>query len=379
MATNPKIDTNDPAQAESGRALVLQYLQEAHATEQALVTNLRAHISMTPRGSYRDLLERHLAETQQHERAVARRIREVGSDRGILAAAYGLAATIVGQVLVLTKGPLDLLRGGPEGEEKLLKNARDEVVTEALEIGIYDALEELALAVGDEPTAKLAARHRGQEERMLEQLRRLIPRLSHAVVQARAGGRPSYDWGTTGAADAARSPGRGAKRTASRTPRKAGPAARSAASAWSGTSRRSSSSSSGSSRRSSSGSSRRSGGRKAEAPLTDYDKLTASQAVAKLTDLTQDQLGQVIAYERANRKRTTVIDKAQSLQENEPFPGYDDLTARDVAQRVRDADEATARRVREYEGRHQRRVEVLESSQRQLSESSSSGSSGSSS
>ena len=372
MATNPKIDTGDSAQAETGRAMVLQYLQEAHATEQALVTNLRAHISMTPRGSYRDLLERHLAETQQHERAVARRIREVGSDGGIVAAAYGLAATIVGQALVLTKGPLDLLRGGTEGEEKLLKNARDEVVTEALEIGIYDALEELALAVGDEPTAKLAARHRGQEERMLEQLRRLIPRLSHAVVQARAGGQPSYDWETTGAADAARSAGRGAKRTASRTQRKAGSAARSAASSSSsGSSRRSSSSSSGSSRRSASGSSRRSGGRKAEAPLSDYDKLTASQAVAKLTDLTQDQLGQVIAYERANRKRSTVIDKAQSLQENEPFPGYDDLTARDVAQRVRDADEATARRVREYEGRHQRRVEVLESAQRQLSESSS--------
>ena len=380
MATNPKIDTNDSAQAETGRAMVLQYLQEAHATEQALVTNLRAHISMTPRGSYRDLLERHLAETQQHERAVARRIREVGSDRGILAAVYGLAATIFGQALVLTKGPLDLLRGGTEGEEKLLKNARDEVVTEALEIGIYDALEELALAVGDEPTAKLAARHRGQEERMLEQLRRLIPRLSHAVVQARAGGQPSYDWETTGAADAARSAGRGAKRTASRTQRKAGSAARSAASSSSsGSSRRSSSSSSGSSRRSSSGSSRRSssgssrrsGGRKADAPVSDYEKLTASQAVAKLTDLTQDQLGQVIAYERANRNRSTVIDKAQSLQENEPFPGYDDLTARDVAQRVRDADEATARRVREYEGRHQRRVEVLESAQRQLSESSS--------
>src|SRR3954454_1930393 len=337
MATQPKIDTNDSAQAETGRAMVLQYLQEAHATEQALVTNLRAHISMTPRGSYRDLLERHLAETQQHERAVARRIREVGSDGGILAAASGLATTILGQALVLTKGPLDLLRGGTEGEEKLLKNARDEVVTEALEIAIYDALEELALAVGDEPTARLAARHRGQEERMLEQLRRLIPRLSHAVVQAEAGGQPSYDWGTTGAADAARSAGRGAKRTASRTQRKAGSKARSAGSSAASTarsaassassssggssSRRSSSSSrSSSSRSSGSSSSRRSGGRKAKPPVTDYDKLTASQAVSKLTDLTQDQLGQVIAYERASRHRTTVIERRRRQQDNEPFP-----------------------------------------------------------
>ena len=56
--------------------------------------------------------------------------------------------------------------------------------------------------------------------------------------------------------------------------------------------------------------------------------------MSKLTDLTQEQLAQVIAYERANRKRATVIERAQSLQENEPFPGYDDLTAREIAQRV---------------------------------------------
>jgi hypothetical protein len=52
MATNPKIDTNDPAQVERARAPVVQQLQEAHATERALVTNLRAHIAMTPRGPY---------------------------------------------------------------------------------------------------------------------------------------------------------------------------------------------------------------------------------------------------------------------------------------------------------------------------------------
>ena len=333
MATNPKIDTNDPAQVERARALVVQILQEAHATEQALVTNLRAHIAMTPRGSYRESLERHLTETQQHERAVARRIREIGRDRGVLAAAYGAVTTVVGQALVLTKGPFDLLRGGPSGEEKLLKNARDEVVTEALEIAIYDALESLALAVGDDATARLAVRHRGQEERMLEQLRGHIPHLSSAVAQARAGGRPSYEWETTGAADTARKAGRSAQRKATGT--------------------------------------RRPRAGTAEKPLADYDKLTASDAVAKLSGLTQDQLAQVIAYERANRKRATVIERAQSLQENEPFPGYDDLTARDVAQRVRDADEATAQRVRDYEGRHQRRVEVLEAASRQLSGSSS--------
>jgi ferritin-like metal-binding protein YciE len=326
MATQPKIDTNDPKQLEAGRALLLQHLEEAHATEQALVTNLRAHIAMTPRGSYRASLERHLGETEQHERAVARRIREIGRDRGLVRAAYGALTTAVGQALVLTKGPLDLLRGGPRGEEKLLKNARDEVVTEALEIAIYDGVESLAKAVGDEPTARLAAKHRADEERMLAELREHIPRLGEAVAQATAGGKPSFDWSATGAAETV-------KRTAKTT--------------------------------------RRPRVRKSQPPTAEYPKLTASEAVGKLPGFTQQQLKDTVAYERATRKRTTVIERAQSLQEDEPFNGYDELTARDVAQRLTDADEATVRRVREYEGRHQRRVEVLETAQRQLSGASS--------
>ena len=333
MASEPKIDKNDPAQREAGRALLLQHLEEAHATEQALVTNLRAHIAMTPRGSYRTSLERHLTETQEHERAVARRIREIGRGRGVLSAAYGVLTTAVGQAVVLTKGPLDLLRGGPRGEEKLLKNARDEVVTEALEIAIYDVVESLAQALGDEPTARMAARHRADEEKMLAELRRHIPRLGQAVAQARAGQRPSFDWSETGAADTVRDASRSARRKAATT--------------------------------------RRPRVTKTQPPTSDYDSLTASEAVSKLPDFTQEQLKATIAYERAHRKRATVVDRAKSLQENEPFDGYDELTARDVAQRLTDADEATARRVREYEGRHKRRVEVLEAAQRQLSGTSS--------
>ncbi len=313
--------------ASDTKNLLLRQLEEAHATEQALVTNLRAHIAMTPRGSYRSSLERHLSETQQHERAVARRIREIGRDRGLLTAAYGVVTTAVGQALVLTKGPLDLVRGGPRGEEKLLKNARDEVVTEALEIAIYDVIEALAKSIGDNATARLAASHRADEETMLGELREHMPRLAEAVAEARAGGSPSYDWTSTGAAETVK---RKAKTT--RRPRV----------------------------------------RKTQPPTSDYDRLTATEVVGKLTDFTQSQLADTVAYERANRKRTTVIERVQSLQEDEPFSGYDELTARDVAQRLTDADEPTARRVREYEGRHRRRVEVLETAQRQLSGTSSS-------
>ena len=121
---------------------------------------------------------------------------------------------------MLTKGPLDLLRGGPRGEEKLLKNARDEVVTEALEIAIYDTIEALAQALGDEPTARLAARHRADEEKMLAELREHIPHLGKAVAQARAGSRPSFDWGEARRRRAASRPHAAAARASPRRSRR---------------------------------------------------------------------------------------------------------------------------------------------------------------
>src|SRR4051812_47725296 len=212
----PTIDTSDLAQLEAGRRLVVQHLDEAHATETALVTTLTAHISMTPSGSYRTLLERHLQETRDHAEAIERRLGELNAGSSLLAQGTGIIESAIGQVLALSKGPIDLLRG-KSGEEKLLKNAKDECATEALEIATYDALITLARAVGDETTATLGERHLEQEERMLEELRRHLPVLTQATVLAQAGGAPSYDIGTTGAADAVR----GARKRAEETVKRA--------------------------------------------------------------------------------------------------------------------------------------------------------------
>jgi ferritin-like metal-binding protein YciE len=200
MAT---IDKTDIKQREISERLIVQYLTEAHATEEALVTTLRAHIAITPAGGYRDLLERHLGETQQHASSIEQRLAELDASHGIVATGISLAQTAVGQALALAKGPVDMLRG-KSGEEKLLKNAKDECATEALEIATYDALHTLAQAVGDEKTARLAIRHRGQEERMLEELRKHVVALTHATVLAQATGQPTYDPSTTGAAETAK-------------------------------------------------------------------------------------------------------------------------------------------------------------------------------
>ncbi len=57
---------------------IVQYLSEAHAMEQALVTTPQSQIAMTPSGSYRDGLKSHLRETREHASRVQRRLDEIG-------------------------------------------------------------------------------------------------------------------------------------------------------------------------------------------------------------------------------------------------------------------------------------------------------------
>jgi len=192
---------------------VVQYLGEAHASEVGLVSVLRAQIAMTPRGSYRDGLEKHLGETQEHARRIQKRLGELKRGRNPVQVLVGFAETLISQSLALSKTPFDLLRGA-DGEEKVLKNAKDACATEALEIATYTALERLATSVGDERTAKLAASIRDDEERMLARIMRELPKLTDAVIEADVEGQPSYDITKTGAADSTREAAREVKQTA---------------------------------------------------------------------------------------------------------------------------------------------------------------------
>src|SRR5215212_5300798 len=144
---------------------------------------LQAQIAMTPRGTYRTALEKHLRETRSHAEAVQQRLAELGEGSNPIQAGIGVAESVMAQALALGKTPLDLLRG-TGGEEKVLKNAKDASATEALEIATYTAIERLARAVGDEKTAKLAASIRRDEEKMLAKVLREIPKLTDAVVRA---------------------------------------------------------------------------------------------------------------------------------------------------------------------------------------------------
>ena len=160
-------------------------LVEAHTNELALVKTLEAHARLAQEKRYRTLIERHLEETRSHAARIARRLDELGYMHSPIAVAYDIAQGALKQSMVLAKGPVDAIRGGRDKNEKMVKNAMDEAMTEGLEIAAYDVIESAAKAVGDDKTAALASEIRSDEERMLSDLRRLIPTLSEAFIEDR--------------------------------------------------------------------------------------------------------------------------------------------------------------------------------------------------
>jgi ferritin-like metal-binding protein YciE/uncharacterized protein (DUF433 family) len=330
---------------------VVQYLNEAEAGERALVRVLQSQIAMTPRGSYRSALETHLDETRRHGDRVATRLQALEQSGDPLGAFVGVFETAVGQALALTKTPFDLLRGSG-GEEKVLKNAKDACASEALEIATYTAIERLAQRVGDDETAKLAASIRAEEERMLARVVREIPKLTDAVVRADVDGDSSYDVRTTGAADALREAGEAARSTTTKTAAGAKRTARQA--------------------RRVPGVARGEGQIKGavaseeDLAIARYDTLTAEEITGRLPELSQIDLAKIEAYERKNQNRTTILSRVTSLRSEEPWAGYDELTAAEVTAVLSEGDDDRSKDVRSYERAHKNRAGVLKAAEREL-------------
>lgn len=313
---------------------LVQYLTEARAMELALVRTLQAHIAVTPSGDYRRLLERHLRETRGHAERLSRRLADLGSSQSIVTAVYDVGQRLAGQLVAFGKTPLDLLRGGSP-EEKLLKNAKDEAASEALEIATYDAIEALANAAGDTLTARLAADHRADEERMLADLRSLLPALTAAVVGAEVEGRPTYDASRTGAAQAARAAARELRRDAADAAADAARAGRGAAA----------------------------DARRAAAGAVD--------AVAERARAAARATGRAVG-EAAETARETIDAPSETTEEREehrrPFADYDEQTVEQIVRRLDRLTPARLRHVETYERAHKRRRGVLEAVERRAAE-----------
>ena len=331
---------------------IVQYLNEAHASEQALTRVLQSQIAMTPSGSYRKGLEKHLEETRSHTERVEHRLRALGEGGNPWQFGLGVIESVVGQAVALTKTPFDLVRGSG-GEEKVLKNAKDSCAAEALEIATYTALAQLARVAGDSETERLAKSIMGEEQKMLDRLLKEIPRLTDAVARAEFDGEGSYDVTDTGAADAVRKAGGTAKRSARQS---AGQAKRTARQARKvpGVA-------------SAEGTVKGAVASESDLAISSYDSLSADEVQDKLAELSQIDLAKVNAYERKNQNRSTVTSRIDSLQGDEPWPGYDELSVDEVRAVLSEGDEQRVKDVRSYERKHKARAGVVQATERELS------------
>jgi ferritin-like metal-binding protein YciE len=168
-------------------AKLVQFLNEAHAKEAELEADLTAHISLTEKAPYKKRLQQHLKETRDHKRRVAQRIKQLGGQATVGVRAPGVPAGIgelAGKGIAAVKGQVGVARAAlTEQAETHLRNAREELREEWVEIGTYTAIESLANEVADKDTAQLARDIRRDEEKTARYLERLIPQLVKDVVR----------------------------------------------------------------------------------------------------------------------------------------------------------------------------------------------------
>jgi hypothetical protein len=101
--------------------------------------------------------------------------------------------------------------------------------------------------------------------------------------------------------------------------------------------------------------------------IPNYDSLSADETQEKLSELSQIDLAKVNAYERKNQNRSTVTSRIDSLQADEPWPGYDELGVDEVRAVLSECDETRVQAVRSYERKHKKRAGVLQATERELS------------
>jgi ferritin-like metal-binding protein YciE len=180
-------------------AKLVQFLNEAHAKEAELEADLTAHINLTQKAPYKKRLQQHLRETKDHKRRVAQRIKQLGGTPSAGVRAPGVpdaVGELAGKGLAAVKGQVAIARAAiTEQAETHLRNAREELREEYVEIGTYLAIETLATEVGDRETAQLAKSIRRDEQKMADYIERSIPQLVKDVVRAEI---PRSERATTG-------------------------------------------------------------------------------------------------------------------------------------------------------------------------------------
>jgi ferritin-like metal-binding protein YciE len=144
--------------AEATREELVKYLRDAHALEAQAIQLLEAGPAIAELEPLAELFREHLEESREHQRLVAERLEALGSGPGrFQPAAMRVSALNLG----------GFFKAQPDSPVKLAGFA---YAFEALETGAYELLTRTARRAGDEETAAMAERIRGEEQRTAERI-----------------------------------------------------------------------------------------------------------------------------------------------------------------------------------------------------------------
>ena len=332
-----------------GPTALVGYLRQARAAEHVLAGLLATAAAGAPE-QHRDMVTEQATQARQRTHDLDARLAALahpGPLSTTVAAVRELAGDTVGISAAALGATLGLLRRDPV-EPTLLDRTSDVAAAAAYAHNCHRALAEAARTLNDTTTAELASTCHDETRTLLDQLDDAVPALVTAAL-ATTGGRSSY----RAAVATATAQVRGAAGNLSTD---AGHAQHELRDAVTDLLRRAR---------------RVPGVTRAETtlgeltaapedlPIADYRTLTITQIIERLPALTQAQLGTLHGFETAHANRSRVLNKIQALREDEPWPGYDTMTVKEIRDRLSDADPAIARAARDYERRHHNRAHLL--------------------
>ncbi|GAB2456146.1 hypothetical protein [Streptomyces incanus] len=330
-------------------------LEDARQAHEALVDRLRADVTVTPPGPYRQMLERQVDDVQDSLQRIDHHVRDLRPRSGLVGDSVDIArfisrSAVRTAMLPLTIGSTlvtDMLRGRrPNDERRLLKNAEDEYAVTARALAACRAGQSIAEEARDQATADLLAALRRQDEELLEQLEDSVAQNARAVAAAANGfvQENGGNWADAAARavrtaadrvhDVAQTGGRRARDAAGGAVREMPEPTRMAEEVQGAVTR------------------------EEELPIPRFSQLSVDEIQQRLRPLSQSDLTVIEGYERTHAKRPGVLDAIEQLRGSEPWPGYDTMSPDEITARLQNVPAGVARQVQEYERRHQERQEV---------------------
>lgn len=141
---------------------MIKYLTDAHSIEEQALVQMRAAPGLTGDAALAHAFQRHLGETEEHERLIRERLRALGAE----------PSSVKDVVMKAGGGGFALFaRSQPDTTGKLAAHAYS---YEHLELAAYELLARVAERAGDIPSLSVIQRIRDEEQAMADRLAQLF-------------------------------------------------------------------------------------------------------------------------------------------------------------------------------------------------------------